>query len=65
MREGEVVDDGGWRVGVSWVGPGPAGSSRYAARWYHPSIRPDRQHRFVLVAQGSRPRVEGTPWPPP
>lgn len=65
-REGRVVDDQGWDLEITHLGPqsaeGAAGPHRYRVRWHDPSFRAGRRHRFVLEANAGRPEVAGEPF---
>ena len=57
-REGRPVDDQGWWLGISHLGPSrhPASDGHvYAARWYGPDL--SRRHRFVLLANAGQPEL--------
>ncbi|HEX2577283.1 MAG TPA: neutral/alkaline non-lysosomal ceramidase N-terminal domain-containing protein [Aquihabitans sp.] len=59
---GIPADDQGWAVEVSHLGADDAGHHHYRARWYDPSHRFGRRHRFVLLANGDRPELAGAPF---
>ncbi|MCU1455826.1 MAG: hypothetical protein JWN46_3972 [Acidimicrobiales bacterium] len=61
-HDGRPVDDQGWDVEVTHLGPVASGAHRYRARWYDPAFRAGRRHRFVLLANGDRPELPGTPF---
>lgn len=56
--DGRPIDDGGTDIEVVHLGDGDRGA-RYAARWWDPTFRAGRRHRFVLLAAGGRPEVAG------
>jgi neutral ceramidase len=56
--DGRVVDDNGWHLGVTYLGRKHA-KHRYAARWYAPPLGRPLQHRFVLLANGGQPEING------
>jgi len=59
-RDGRLVDDQGWEIEVEHLGQAADGvGHRYAARWHDPTLRADRRHRFVLLANAGRPEVAG------
>jgi neutral ceramidase len=45
------IDDQGWALGVSHLGPAPGGAHRYAACWYTPYLGPEGRFR-IAVADG-------------
>ncbi|HKY66305.1 MAG TPA: neutral/alkaline non-lysosomal ceramidase N-terminal domain-containing protein, partial [Acidimicrobiales bacterium] len=57
--DGRPVDDSGTDVEVVHLGADGDRGHRYAARWWDPSFRAGRRHRFVLLAAGHRPEVAG------
>ena len=59
--DGRAVDDQGCDVEVVHLGKDRAGH-RYATRWWNPVFRSYRRHRFVLVANGTRPKLTGDPF---
>ncbi len=66
---GQRIDDQGWALAVTHLGPlaeGEVGGAdvvhRYRVRWYDPVMRFGRRHRFVLLANGDRPEVSGDPF---
>lgn len=61
---GLPVDDQGWALEVTHLGPVADGSAehRYRVRWYDPTHRAGRRHRFVLLANADRPEVAGEPF---
>lgn len=60
-HQGRLVDDQGWSLEVSHLGPDD-GVHRYRVRWHHPTHRFGRRHRFVLLANAGRPEVHGEPF---
>ena len=62
---GRRVDDQGWSLSVSHEGrvggddDSEVSGHRYRVRWHDPVMRFGRKHRFVLLANADRPRVEG------
>ena len=63
MSEGRPVDDQGWSLEVTYLGPlGEQGDHRYRVRWHDPTHRFGRRHRFVLAANSTRPEVAGDPF---
>jgi neutral ceramidase len=56
-----AVDDQGCDVEVVLLGDDRRGHT-YAARWWNPAFRSYRRHRFVLVANGTRPKLVGLPF---
>ena len=62
---GRPVDDQGWALAVSHLGPADdepratAGSHRYRVRWFNPVPRGGRRHRFVLLANSTREEAVG------
>jgi neutral ceramidase len=60
-REGFAADDQGWDVDVTHLGPHDGGHL-YRSRWYDPSFRADRQHRFVILANGHQPELVSAPF---
>jgi len=56
--DGRLVDDQGWRVGITYLGA-KHGRHTYAARWYAPPLGRPLRHRFVLVANAGQPEVAG------
>lgn len=61
-REGRLVDDQGWWLGLTHLGPDSVSGHRYAVRWYDPPLGERPAHRFVLAANGRQPRYEATPF---
>ena len=59
VDHGRPVDDQGWYVEVSHLGEADGGHHRYRTRWYEPTHRLGRRHRFVLLANGGRPETAG------
>ena len=59
VDHGRLVDDQGWYVEVSHIGTHDGGGHRYRTRWYEPTHRVGRRHRFVLLANNGRPEVVG------
>ncbi len=55
---GRLVDDQGWRLGVTYLGR-KRGGHTYAARWYTPPLGRPVRHRFVLVANAGQHEVAG------
>ncbi|MCU1353397.1 MAG: alkaline ceramidase [Acidimicrobiales bacterium] len=62
MHDRRPVDDQGWELEVTHLGPGPDGAHVYRTRWYEPVLRAGRRHRFVLVANGARPEIASDPF---
>jgi hypothetical protein len=65
VEAGHRVDDQGWSLSITHVGPvgdDEGGGHRYRVRWYEPVMRPGRRHRFVLAANADRPEVAGSPF---
>lgn len=64
VRGGVPVDDQGWSLEVSHLGPDPTheGTHRYRVRWYDPAFAAESRHRFVLVANHGRPEVSSPPF---
>lgn len=67
LDHGRRVDDQGWSLAVTHLGPvGDAttagGGHWYKVRWFEPVHRFGRRHRFVLVANANRPEVAGHPF---
>jgi neutral ceramidase len=63
--DGRPVDDQGCDLEVVHLGDDRGGARhghRYAVRWWNPVFRSYRRHRFVLLANGDRPRVTGDPF---
>lgn len=60
--DGRPVDDQGCDLEVVHLGDDRHGRHRYAVRWWNPAFRSYRRHRFVLLANGSRPEVAGDPF---
>lgn len=58
--DGTQADDQTWALEVSRVGPadGHPGAFRYRVRWFEPVHRFGRRHRFVLLPNAGRERVE-------
>ncbi len=61
VHGGRPADDQGWDLEVVHMGHERDGH-RYAARWYNPSVRAGRRHRFVLVANAGRREVVSEPF---
>jgi neutral ceramidase len=59
--DGRAIDDQGCDVEVVHLGADRRGH-RYATRWWNPTFRSYRRHRFVLVANNARPKLTGTPF---
>ncbi len=59
VRRGRPIDDQGWDIGITCLGPAPQGGTRYRVRWYDPLHKAGRRHRFVLLANGQRPELAG------
>ncbi len=61
---GMAVDDQGWALEVTHLGTVADGSAehRYRVRWYDPTHRRGRRHRFVLAANAGRPELAGDPF---
>lgn len=64
--DGRPADDQGWALEVLWLGPAsprtdrvPAGTHRYRVRWHGPRLEIGLRHRFVLLDNNGRPRLEG------
>jgi neutral ceramidase len=60
VAHGRVVDDQGCDIEVVHLGPSDASDAgpsaqRYAVRWWNPSFKAGRRHRFVLVANAGLP----------
>lgn len=55
-REGRTIDDQGWDLQVTHLGPGPDGH-RYGVRWWDPAFRGGRPFRFVLLENNGRPEL--------
>ncbi|MBX3285103.1 MAG: neutral/alkaline non-lysosomal ceramidase N-terminal domain-containing protein [Actinobacteria bacterium] len=53
-----TIDDQGWFVEVVHLGA-VDGQHRYRTRWFEPTHRAGRRHRFVLLANNGRPEVAG------
>jgi neutral ceramidase len=60
-EDGRPVDDQGCDLEVVHLGDDRRGH-RYAVRWWNPVFRSYRRHRFVLLANGTQPRVVGEPF---
>ena len=56
-----AADDQGCDIEVVHTGHDRRGHT-YAARWWNPTFRSYRRHRFVLVANATRPKLTGTPF---
>lgn len=56
--DGTRADDQSWALEIDLVGSEP-GRHRYRVRWYEPVHRAGQRHRFVLLENGGRPRIEG------
>lgn len=56
VAHGRVVDDQGYDIEVVHLGH-HRGGHRYLARWWNPTLRAGRRHRFVLVANGKQPEL--------
>jgi neutral ceramidase len=54
--DGEPLDDQGWRIGVTHLGPDQAGHL-YAVRWYAPEERALGSYRFKLLANAEQPEL--------
>lgn len=55
---GRRVDDQGWTLQVTHLGPVDDGPEhRYRVRWFDPVHRTGRRHRVVLLANAGRPEV--------
>ena len=54
-----TIDDQGWFVEVTHLGEVGDGRHRYRTRWFEPTHRAGRRHRFVLLANNGRPEVAG------
>lgn len=62
-RQGLTVDDQGWALEVTHLGPDRESEQhRYRVRWFDPDHRFGRRHRFVLMANNTRPEVAGDPF---
>jgi neutral ceramidase len=65
-RGGRVVDDQGWDLELTHLGPVPGDDSgtvhEYRVRWFDPELRAGRSHRIVLCANGDRPEVASDPF---
>jgi neutral ceramidase len=59
--DGRSVDDQGCDLEVVHLGDDRRGH-RYAVRWWNPVFRSYRRHRFVLLANGSQPKLTGDPF---
>jgi len=63
LDHGRRVDDQGWSLAVTHLGPvsdrGPEGAHRYRVRWFEPVHHFGRMHRFVLVDNAERPETAG------
>lgn len=63
VRERRPVDDQGWALEITHLGAEPdGGGHRYRVRWFDPDHRFGRRHRFVLVANSTRPELAGDPF---
>ncbi len=67
LDHGRRVDDQGWALAVTHLGAdrdsrAGEGVHRYRVRWFDPVHRAGRLHRFVLVANATRPEVVGDPF---
>ena len=70
--DGRPADDRGWDLEVGHVGPageprtappsGAGGSHHYWVRWWNPTLRGDRRHRFVLLANARQPVLISEPF---
>lgn len=60
-RRGRVIDDQGCDIEVRYHGASD-GLHRYVARWWNPAFHAQRQHRFVLEANGPQPRATSAPF---
>jgi len=58
---GQPADDQGCDIEVVHLGPDAQGH-RYAVRWWNPTFRRSRQHRFVLPANAGQPELESDPF---
>lgn len=58
---GHLVDDQGWALEVTHLGPGDEGH-RYRVRWWDPAFRGGRRHRFVLLPNAAQPALSGDPF---
>jgi neutral ceramidase len=66
-HDGRRVDDQGWELEVTHLGPARASDGgdaghRYRVRWYDPVFAADRRHRFVIVANADQPALESAPF---
>ena len=70
-RDGRRVDDQGWELDVAYGGHehgsnahGEGGhlGHRYRVRWFDPTFRAGRRHRFVVLANGDRPELLSEPF---
>ena len=63
LDHGRRVDDQGWSLAVTHLGPvsdrGPEGAHRYRVRWFEPVHHFGRMHRFLLVDNAERPETAG------
>ncbi len=61
VAHGRPVDDQGWALGITDLGPSDRadGAHELRVRWHDPVHRTGRKHRFVLVANNARPEVDG------
>ncbi len=59
---GRPIDDQGWAMEVTHLGPDDAGGHRYRTRWYDPTHRFGTRHRFLLEANADRPELAGDPF---
>ncbi len=60
-HRGRPVDDQGTDLQVTHLGRDEDGH-RYAVRWWDPSFRAGRRHRFVLEANGPQPEWSSDPF---
>lgn len=63
--EGLPADDQGWDVDVTHLGvagDGPEAGHRYRTRWWDPSFRAGRRHRFVLLGAHGRRELPSEPF---
>jgi len=65
-QDGRRVDDQGWELDITHCGhdhsDGRHLGHRYRVRWFDPTFRAGRRHRFVILATAGRPELVSAPF---